>query len=62
MISYSRNYKDIDAIFYDENYYYISYKNREFFVIPMDKFTIGDPATFGDFMYKKCKSMPLDPC
>jgi hypothetical protein len=57
MISYSRNYKDIDAIFYDENYYYISYKNREFFVIPMDKFTIGDPATFDDFMYKKCKKV-----
>jgi hypothetical protein len=54
---YSSRYKDIDAVFYDEKYYYLSLTSREFFVIPMDKFTIGDPATFGDFMYKKSKKV-----
>lgn len=50
-------YKDIDAVFYDEEYYYLSLTSREFFVIPMDRFTIGDPSTFGDFIYKKCKKV-----
>ena len=54
---YSNKYKDIDAIFYDEDYYYLSLTSREFFVIPMDRFTIGDPSTFGDFMYKRCKKV-----
>ena len=54
---YSSRYKDIDAVFYDEDYYYLSLTSREFFVIPMDKFTIGDPSTFGDFMYKKSKKV-----
>ena len=55
--AYSNRYKDIDAVFYDEDYYYLSLTSREFFVIPMDRFTIGDPSTFGDFMYKKCKKV-----
>ena len=54
---YSNKYKDIDAVFYDEDYYYLSLTSREFFVIPMDRFTIGDPSTFGDFMYKRCKKV-----
>ena len=54
---YSSRYKDIDAIFYDEDYYYLSLTSREFFVIPMDRFTIGDPSTFGDFIYKKSKKV-----
>jgi hypothetical protein len=54
---YSNKYKDIDAVFYDEDYYYLSLTSREFFVIPMDRFTIGDPSTFGDFMYKKSKKV-----
>lgn len=54
---YSSNYKDIDAVFYDEDYYYLSLTSREFFVIPMNRFTIGDPSTFGDFIYKRCKKV-----
>ena len=54
---YSSRYKDIDAVFYDEDYYYLSLTSREFFVIPMDRFTIGDPSAFGDFMYKRCKKV-----
>jgi len=57
LAAYSSRYKDIDAIFYDEEYYYLSLTSREFFVIPMDRFTIGDPATFSDFMYKRCKKV-----
>lgn len=56
LTAFSR-YKDIDAIFYDEDYYYLSLISREFFVIPMNNFTIGDPSTFGDFMYKKSKKV-----
>ncbi|MBE6027591.1 MAG: hypothetical protein E7227_03160 [Clostridiales bacterium] len=56
LTAYSR-YKDIDAVFYDEEYYYLSLASRDFFVIPMDRFTIGDPSTFGDFMYKRCKKV-----
>ena len=55
--AYSNRYKDIDAVFYDEDYYYLSLTSREFFVIPMNRFTIGDPSTFGDFMYKKSKKV-----
>ena len=57
LTAYSSKYKDIDAVFYDEDYYYLSLTSREFFVIPMDRFTIGDPSTFGDFMYKKSKKV-----
>ena len=57
LTAYSSKYKDIDAVFYDEEYYYLSLTSREFFVIPMDRFTIGDPSTFGDFMYKRCKKV-----
>ncbi len=57
LAAYSSKYKDIDAVFYDEEYYYLSLTSREFFVIPMDRFTIGDPSTFGDFMYKRCKKV-----
>ena len=55
--AYSNRYKDIDAVFYDEDDYYLSLRSREFFVIPMNRFTIGDPSTFGDFMYKRCKKV-----
>ena len=57
LTAYSSKYKDIDAVFYDEDYYYLSLTSREFFVIPMDRFTIGDPSAFGDFMYKRCKKV-----
>lgn len=55
LTAYSSKYKNIDAVFYDEDYFYISLKSRELFVIPKDRFTIGDPSTFSDFIYKRCK-------
>lgn len=57
LTAYSSKYKDIDAVFYDENFYYLSLKSRELFILPIDGFTIGDPSTFGDFMYKRCKKI-----
>ena len=57
LTAYSNKYKSIDAVFHDEDYYYLSLQSREFFVIPKDAFTIGDPSTFGDFMYKRCKKV-----
>ena len=57
LTAYSSKYKDIDAVFHDEDYYYLSLKSREFFVIPKDRFTIGDQSEFGDFMYSRCKKV-----
>lgn len=55
LTAYSNRYKNIDAIYHDEKYYYLSLTSRAFFVLPKDRFVTGDPAEFGDFMYKKCK-------
>ncbi len=54
---FSSRYRDIDAVFHDEDYYYLSLTSKDLFVMPKDRFTIGDPSEFGDFMYKKCKKV-----
>ena len=54
LTSYISKYKDIDAIYHDEKYYYLSLKTMAFYIIPKDRFVIGDQADFGDFIYKKC--------
>ena len=46
-----------DASFFCNGEYYLSLKSRELFILPIDGFTIGDPSTFGDFMYKRCKKI-----
>ena len=60
--SYISKYKDIIQFFYDEDYFYLGIRNRDFFILPKNKFTIGDPATFEDFIYKRskmtCKWLP----
>ena len=48
-------YKDITNFYYDDGYYYLAIKGRDLFVIPKDRFTVGDPAEFEDFIYKKSK-------
>ncbi|MBR2674060.1 MAG: YcxB family protein [Mogibacterium sp.] len=48
-------YKDITNFYYDDDYYYLAIKGRDFFVIPKTAFTIGDAAAFEDFIYKKSK-------
>lgn len=53
--SYMSKYKDIIQFFYDDDYFYLGIKNRDFFILPKNKFTIGDPATFEEFIYKKSK-------
>lgn len=48
-------YKDITNFYYDDEYYYLAVRSRDFFVIPKKAFTIGDPAEFEEFIYKKSK-------
>ena len=48
-------YKDITNFYYDDDYYYLAIKGRDFFVIPKDSFTVGDAAEFEEFIYKKSK-------
>lgn len=48
-------YKDITNFYYDDDFYYLGIKSREFFVIPKTAFTIGDAAGFEEFIYKKSK-------
>lgn len=48
-------YKDITNFYYDDDFYYLAIKGRDFFVIPKSAFTIGDAKEFEDFIYKKSK-------
>lgn len=48
-------YKDITNFYYDDAYYYLAIKSRDFFVIPKSAFTIGDAKEFEEFIYKKSK-------
>ena len=48
-------YKEIISFYYDEDFYYLGIRNRDFFILPKSRFTIGDPAEFEDFIYKRCK-------
>ena len=47
-------YKDITGFYYDEGYYYLGV-GKEVHVLPKDAFTIGEPAAFEEFIYKKSK-------
>ena len=55
-------YKDITSFFYDDDFYYLGIRNRDFFILPKSRFTIGDAAEFEDFIYKRsrvtCKWIP----
>ena len=48
-------YKDITGFYHDDSYLYMGMKNKELLVIPKDAFTIGDSASFEEFIYKKSK-------
>lgn len=48
-------YKEIISFFYDDDYYYLGIRNRDFFILPKNRFTVGDPEEFSDFIYKRCK-------
>ena len=48
-------YKDITNFYYDDDFFYLAIKGRDFFVIPKDSFTVGDAAEFEEFIYKKSK-------
>ena len=48
-------YKDITGFYHDDSYLYMGLKNKEILVIPKEAFTIGDSASFEEFIYKKSK-------
>lgn len=48
-------YKDISNFYYDDEYYYLTIQGRDLFVIPKTAFTVGDPAEFEEFIYRKSK-------
>lgn len=48
-------YKEIISFYYDDDFYYMGIRNRDFFILPKSRFTIGDPAQFEDFIYRKSK-------
>lgn len=55
-------YKDLTSFYYDDEYYYLVFKNHEFHILPKNRFIKGDAANFEDFLYKKshktCKWIP----
>ena len=55
MTSSISKYKEIISFYYDDDYYYLGIRNRDFFILPKSRFTIGDPDEFADFIYKRCK-------
>ena len=55
LIAYLAKYKDILSFYYDDKFYYLAISNRDLFILPKSRFTIGDPADFEDFIYKKSK-------
>lgn len=48
-------YKDITSFYYDDDFYYLGVRNKDFYILPKSRFTIGDPKEFEDFIYKKSK-------
>ena len=55
LIAYLAKYKDILSFYYDDKFYYLAISNRDLFILPKSRFTIGDPADFEDFIFKKSK-------
>ena len=56
LISRITNYKDITAFYYDDAYYYLALA-KEVHVLPKNAFTVGEPADFEEFIYKKSKKV-----
>lgn len=55
LVSYISKYKEIINFYHDEGYYYLGIKNRDFFILPKNRFTVGEAAEFEGFIYKKCR-------
>ena len=51
---YAKSYKNsVTAFFGDQTFYYIALTSNDLFVLPKNKFTIGDPDEFEKFIIKK---------
>lgn len=55
IFNYISKYKDIMAFYYDEDFYYLATGNRDFYILPKNRFTTGDPKEFENFIYQKSK-------
>jgi hypothetical protein len=55
LVAYINKYKAVMAFYYDEDFYYLAIANRDLFVLPKSRFTVGEPAEFEDFIYQKSK-------
>jgi hypothetical protein len=62
LTDYVSKYKDIASFFYDDKFYYLAMVNKDLHILPKNRFTVGDPAGFEDFIYqrskKTCKWIP----
>lgn len=51
---YAKSYKkSVTAFFEDQSFYYIALSSNDLFILPKDKFTIGDPEEFREFIIKR---------
>lgn len=51
---YAKSYKSsVKAFFGDQSFYYLLVSPDDLFVLPKDRFTIGDPEEFKDFIIEK---------
>lgn len=55
IFNYIGKYKDVMAFYYDEDFYYLATGNRDFYILPKNRFTAGDPDEFENFIYRKSK-------
>ena len=57
------SYQNVTSFFSDEYYYYLGVKNEDLFVLPKNRFTVGDAADFEMFITEKsneqCRFVPV---
>lgn len=49
------DYKQVTNLYHDEFYYYLGANEEDLMILPKDKFIIGDPDSFADFIGKKAR-------
>lgn len=57
------SYQNVTSFFSDEYYYYLGVNNEDMFVLPKNRFTVGDAADFEVFITEKsnekCRFIPV---
>ena len=49
------SYQNVSSFFKDEFYYYLGVNNEDLFVLPKNKFTVGNAEEFEEFIVEKSK-------